>query len=115
MKKEGLGRWANLLVGVAGAVIGGAFFRLYSDVVRRMTLNTRLLIVYRSRSGLGASFFVSARLAKSRSISSATALSVEKSRFTPSQGYAGSGHLKYPAHGLCHGQVTHSAPYSTRL
>ena len=51
MKKEGLGRWANLLVGMAGAVIGGAFFRLHSDV-------GRLLIVYRSRSGLGASFFV---------------------------------------------------------
>jgi len=29
MKKEGLGRWANLLVGMLGAVIGGAFFRLF--------------------------------------------------------------------------------------
>jgi uncharacterized membrane protein YeaQ/YmgE (transglycosylase-associated protein family) len=29
MKKEGLGRWANLLVGMAGAVIGGEFFRLF--------------------------------------------------------------------------------------
>ena len=29
MKKEGLGRWANLLVGMAGAEIDGAFFRLF--------------------------------------------------------------------------------------
>jgi uncharacterized membrane protein YeaQ/YmgE (transglycosylase-associated protein family) len=29
MKKEGLGRWANLLVGMVGAVIGGTFFRLF--------------------------------------------------------------------------------------
>ena len=29
MKKEGLGRWANLLVGMVGAVIGGSFFRLF--------------------------------------------------------------------------------------
>jgi uncharacterized membrane protein YeaQ/YmgE (transglycosylase-associated protein family) len=29
MKKEGLGRWANLLVGMVGAVIGGAFCRLF--------------------------------------------------------------------------------------
>ena len=28
-KKEGLGRWANLLVGVIGAVIGGELFRLF--------------------------------------------------------------------------------------
>jgi uncharacterized membrane protein YeaQ/YmgE (transglycosylase-associated protein family) len=29
MKKEGLGRWMNLLVGMAGAVIGGGLFRLF--------------------------------------------------------------------------------------
>ena len=29
MKKEGLGLWANLVVGVVGAVIGGGFFRLF--------------------------------------------------------------------------------------
>jgi uncharacterized membrane protein YeaQ/YmgE (transglycosylase-associated protein family) len=29
LKKEGLGRWANLLVGMAGAVIGGELFRLF--------------------------------------------------------------------------------------
>ena len=29
LKKEGLGRWMNLLVGMAGAVIGGALFRLF--------------------------------------------------------------------------------------
>jgi uncharacterized membrane protein YeaQ/YmgE (transglycosylase-associated protein family) len=29
MKKEGLGRWVNLLVGMLGAVIGGGFFRLF--------------------------------------------------------------------------------------
>ena len=28
-KKEGFGRWMNLLVGMAGAVIGGALFRLF--------------------------------------------------------------------------------------
>jgi uncharacterized membrane protein YeaQ/YmgE (transglycosylase-associated protein family) len=28
-KKEGLGRWANLLVGVIGAVIGGELFKLF--------------------------------------------------------------------------------------
>ena len=28
LKKEGLGRWANFLVGMAGAVIGGMLFRL---------------------------------------------------------------------------------------
>jgi uncharacterized membrane protein YeaQ/YmgE (transglycosylase-associated protein family) len=28
LKKGGLGRWANLLVGMAGAVIGGELFRL---------------------------------------------------------------------------------------
>jgi uncharacterized membrane protein YeaQ/YmgE (transglycosylase-associated protein family) len=28
LKKEGLGRWTNLLVGMAGAVIGGELFRL---------------------------------------------------------------------------------------
>jgi uncharacterized membrane protein YeaQ/YmgE (transglycosylase-associated protein family) len=28
-KKEGLGRWMNLLVGMAGAVVGGALFRLF--------------------------------------------------------------------------------------
>lgn len=29
LKKEGLGRWLNLLVGMAGAVIGGELFRLF--------------------------------------------------------------------------------------
>jgi uncharacterized membrane protein YeaQ/YmgE (transglycosylase-associated protein family) len=29
LKKEGVGRWANLLVGMAGAVIGGELFRLF--------------------------------------------------------------------------------------
>jgi uncharacterized membrane protein YeaQ/YmgE (transglycosylase-associated protein family) len=29
MRKEGLGRWSNLLVGMIGAVIGGEFFRLF--------------------------------------------------------------------------------------
>jgi uncharacterized membrane protein YeaQ/YmgE (transglycosylase-associated protein family) len=29
LKKEGLGRWTNLLVGMAGAVIGGELFRLF--------------------------------------------------------------------------------------
>ncbi|MBV8173176.1 MAG: GlsB/YeaQ/YmgE family stress response membrane protein [Verrucomicrobia bacterium] len=29
LKKEGLGRWMNLLVGMAGAVIGGELFRLF--------------------------------------------------------------------------------------
>jgi hypothetical protein len=28
-EKGGLGRWANLLVGMVGAVIGGEFFRLF--------------------------------------------------------------------------------------
>jgi uncharacterized membrane protein YeaQ/YmgE (transglycosylase-associated protein family) len=28
-KKEGLGRWTNLLVGVIGAVIGGELFKLF--------------------------------------------------------------------------------------
>jgi uncharacterized membrane protein YeaQ/YmgE (transglycosylase-associated protein family) len=28
LKKEGLGRWTNLLVGMIGAVIGGELFRL---------------------------------------------------------------------------------------
>jgi uncharacterized membrane protein YeaQ/YmgE (transglycosylase-associated protein family) len=28
-KKEGLGRWANLPVGMAGAVIGGELFKLF--------------------------------------------------------------------------------------
>src|SRR5258708_21169140 len=28
LKKAGLGRWMNLLIGMAGAVIGGALFRL---------------------------------------------------------------------------------------
>src|SRR5215471_19093734 len=64
---------------------------------------------------LGILVFTSSRLAKSRPISSAAARSVEKSRFIPSQEYAGSGHLKYPAHGFCHGQVAHSAPCSMRL
>ncbi|HYY29651.1 MAG TPA: GlsB/YeaQ/YmgE family stress response membrane protein [Chthoniobacterales bacterium] len=27
-KKEGLGRWVNLLVGMAGAVVGGALFKI---------------------------------------------------------------------------------------
>jgi uncharacterized membrane protein YeaQ/YmgE (transglycosylase-associated protein family) len=27
-KKEGLGRWVNLLVGMVGAAVGGAFFKL---------------------------------------------------------------------------------------
>jgi len=29
LKKEGLGRWANLLVGMVGAVIGGELFKLF--------------------------------------------------------------------------------------
>jgi len=29
LKKEGLGRWTNFLVGIAGAVIGGELFRLF--------------------------------------------------------------------------------------
>jgi uncharacterized membrane protein YeaQ/YmgE (transglycosylase-associated protein family) len=29
LKKQGLGRWMNLLVGMAGAVIGGELFRLF--------------------------------------------------------------------------------------
>lgn len=29
MKKEGLGRWTNLLVGMVGAIIGGEFFKLF--------------------------------------------------------------------------------------
>jgi uncharacterized membrane protein YeaQ/YmgE (transglycosylase-associated protein family) len=29
LRKQGLGRWMNLLVGMAGAVIGGALFRLF--------------------------------------------------------------------------------------
>ena len=29
LKKEGLGRWTNLLVGMVGAVIGGEFFSLF--------------------------------------------------------------------------------------
>jgi uncharacterized membrane protein YeaQ/YmgE (transglycosylase-associated protein family) len=29
LKKQGLGRWTNLLVGMAGAVIGGELFRLF--------------------------------------------------------------------------------------
>ena len=29
LKKEGLGRWTNLLVGMAGAVIGGELFKLF--------------------------------------------------------------------------------------
>jgi uncharacterized membrane protein YeaQ/YmgE (transglycosylase-associated protein family) len=29
LKKEGLGRWMNLLIGMAGAVIGGELFRLF--------------------------------------------------------------------------------------
>ena len=29
LKKEGLGRWKNLLIGMAGAVIGGELFRLF--------------------------------------------------------------------------------------
>ena len=29
LKKEGLGRWTNLLIGMAGAVIGGQLFRLF--------------------------------------------------------------------------------------
>ncbi|MBV9298754.1 MAG: GlsB/YeaQ/YmgE family stress response membrane protein [Verrucomicrobia bacterium] len=28
-KKEGLGRWANLLVGMIGAMIGGELFKLF--------------------------------------------------------------------------------------
>jgi uncharacterized membrane protein YeaQ/YmgE (transglycosylase-associated protein family) len=28
-KKQGLGRWTNLLVGMAGAVIGGELFKLF--------------------------------------------------------------------------------------
>ena len=28
-KKEGFGRWLNLLVGMAGAVIGGGLFKLF--------------------------------------------------------------------------------------
>jgi uncharacterized membrane protein YeaQ/YmgE (transglycosylase-associated protein family) len=29
LKKQGLGRWTNLVVGMAGAVIGGELFRLF--------------------------------------------------------------------------------------
>jgi uncharacterized membrane protein YeaQ/YmgE (transglycosylase-associated protein family) len=29
LKKEGLGRWTNLVVGMVGAVIGGELFRLF--------------------------------------------------------------------------------------
>jgi uncharacterized membrane protein YeaQ/YmgE (transglycosylase-associated protein family) len=29
LKKEGLGRWMNLLVGMAGAIIGGEFVKLF--------------------------------------------------------------------------------------
>jgi uncharacterized membrane protein YeaQ/YmgE (transglycosylase-associated protein family) len=29
LKKEGLGRWANLVVGMIGAVIGGELFKLF--------------------------------------------------------------------------------------
>jgi uncharacterized membrane protein YeaQ/YmgE (transglycosylase-associated protein family) len=29
LKKEGLGRWANLLVGMIGAMIGGELFKLF--------------------------------------------------------------------------------------
>ena len=29
LKKEGLGRWANFLVGMIGAVIGGELFKLF--------------------------------------------------------------------------------------
>jgi uncharacterized membrane protein YeaQ/YmgE (transglycosylase-associated protein family) len=29
LTRRGLGRWTNLLVGMAGAVIGGALFRLF--------------------------------------------------------------------------------------
>jgi uncharacterized membrane protein YeaQ/YmgE (transglycosylase-associated protein family) len=29
LKKEGLGRWTNLLIGMAGAVIGGELLRLF--------------------------------------------------------------------------------------
>jgi uncharacterized membrane protein YeaQ/YmgE (transglycosylase-associated protein family) len=29
LKKEGLGRWTNLLIGMAGALIGGELFRLF--------------------------------------------------------------------------------------
>jgi uncharacterized membrane protein YeaQ/YmgE (transglycosylase-associated protein family) len=29
LKKEGLGRWTNLLVGIAGAAIGGELFKLF--------------------------------------------------------------------------------------
>jgi uncharacterized membrane protein YeaQ/YmgE (transglycosylase-associated protein family) len=29
LKKQGLGRWTNLLVGMAGAVIGGELFKLF--------------------------------------------------------------------------------------
>src|SRR5262252_5185160 len=64
---------------------------------------------------LGALVFASTRPAKSRPISSAAALTLEKSRFTPSQEYVGSGHLKYPLQNRCHGQVAHSAPWSTQL
>src|SRR6266403_454809 len=64
---------------------------------------------------LGILVFASARLARSRPISSAASLTLQKSRFTPSQEYVGSGHLKYAAHDLCHGQLAHSAPCSTRL
>lgn len=29
MKKEGLGRWTNLAIGLIGALIGGGFFKLF--------------------------------------------------------------------------------------
>jgi uncharacterized membrane protein YeaQ/YmgE (transglycosylase-associated protein family) len=29
LRKEGLGRWMNLLVGIAGAIIGGEFVKLF--------------------------------------------------------------------------------------
>ena len=29
MKKEGLGRWTNLVVGLIGALIGGGFFKVF--------------------------------------------------------------------------------------
>ena len=29
LKRQGLGRWTNLVVGMAGAVIGGELFRLF--------------------------------------------------------------------------------------
>jgi uncharacterized membrane protein YeaQ/YmgE (transglycosylase-associated protein family) len=29
LKKEGLGRWTNFLVGIVGALLGGALFKLF--------------------------------------------------------------------------------------